>query len=240
MNKGKTAVILAAGMGSRLKDFTNKPKCLINFGTNTSIIERTCNILKKNKFKKIIVVTGFKQKEIKNKLKKKVLYRYFKNYRKTNNLQTLLSIKKELNKEFYCFFADLIFHEKILKKLEKRQDNFCMVVDRSKSLKDTMRIKVRGNNLQDIGGHISPISADGNFIGIAKFSKIGAILLKKYLISEKKNIKDYYTKAIQKLIKDKIKVNYLDNKRLFWNEIDTKKDYKKFKKMIDTGKIKYV
>ena len=61
MNKSKTAVILAAGMGSRLKDFTNKPKCLINFGTNTSIIERTCNILKKNKFKKIIVVTGFKQ-----------------------------------------------------------------------------------------------------------------------------------------------------------------------------------
>ena len=85
MNKNKLAVILAAGIGSRLKDFTNKPKCLIDFGTNVSIIERTYNILKKNKFKKIIVVTGFKHKEIKKKLKKKVIYRYFKNYRKTNN-----------------------------------------------------------------------------------------------------------------------------------------------------------
>ena len=59
-------------------------------------------------------------------------------------------------------------------------------------------------------------------------------------LNRKKNIKDYYTKAIQKLIKDKVKVNYLDNKKLFWNEIDTKKDYKKFKKMIDSRKIKYV
>ena len=97
MSKDKTAVILAAGVGSRLKDFTNKPKCLIDFDTNVSIIERTYNILKRNKFKKIIVVTGFKHKEIKNKLKKKVFYRYFRNYRKTNNLQSLLSIKKELN-----------------------------------------------------------------------------------------------------------------------------------------------
>ena len=72
MNKNKLAVILAAGIGSRLKDFTNKPKCLIDFGTNVSIIERTYNILKKNKFKKIIVVTGFKHKEIKKKLKKKL------------------------------------------------------------------------------------------------------------------------------------------------------------------------
>ena len=213
---------------------------MIDFGTNVSIIERTYNILKKNKFKKIIVVTGFKHKEIKKKLKKKVIYRYFKNYRKTNNLQSLLSIKKELKSEFYCFFADLVFDEKILKKLEKRLNNFCMVIDKNQSLKDTMRVKVRGNNLQDIGSHISPDSADGNFIGIAKFSKKGAKLLKKYLITERKNIKDYYTKAIQKLINDKVKVNYLDNNRLFWNEIDTKKDYKNFKKMIDSKKIKYV
>ena len=58
-------------MGSRLKDFTNKPKCLIDFGTNISIIERTCNILKKIDLK-IFIVTGFKQKEIKN-VKKKFL-----------------------------------------------------------------------------------------------------------------------------------------------------------------------
>ena len=240
MSKNKTAIILAAGVGSRLKDFTIKPKCLIDFGTDVSIIERTYNILKRNKFKKIIVVTGFKHNEIKSKLKKKVFYKFFKNYEKTNNLQSLLSIKRELNREFYCFFADLIFDEKILKKLEKRKNNFCMVIDRSKSLKDTMRVKVKGNNLQDIGSHISPASADGNFIGMAKFSKKGAIILKKYLIREKKNIKDYYTKAIQNMIKDRVKVNYLDNNRLFWNEIDTKKDYKKFKKMIDSRKIKYV
>ena len=64
-------------------------------------------------------------------------------------------------------------------------------------------------------------------------------MLKKYLNDEKNNNKDYYTKAIQNIILDKIKVNYLDNKGLFWKEIDTKEDYINLKKIIKKRKIVY-
>ena len=42
-----------------------------------------------------------------------------------------------------------------------------------------------------------------------------------------------------KVILDKIKVNYLDNKGLFWKEIDTKEDYINLKKIIKKRKIVY-
>ena len=44
------AVIMAAGKGSRGKNFFKKPKCLMNFGTKVTLIERTYNILKKYLF----------------------------------------------------------------------------------------------------------------------------------------------------------------------------------------------
>lgn len=235
----KTAIILAAGTGSRLKSFFKKPKCLMNFETNLTLIERTYNILKKNKFKKIIIVTGYKSSDIKKVLKKKVEYKHFDDFKKSNNLQTLLSVQKELNKEIYCFFADLVFDEIILRKLQNIKKKICMVIDTSKSLKNTMRVKIKKSEIKDIGSHIKPFYADGNFIGIAKFSKEGSILLKKYLKSEKNNKKDYYTKAIQNIILDKIKVNYLDIKGLFWKEIDTKEDYINLKKLIKKRKIFY-
>ena len=211
----------------------------MNFGTKVTLIERTYNILKKNKFQKIIVVTGHRPDDIKKVLKKKVSYKYFNNFKRSNNLQTLLSIQNELNKEIYCFFADVIFDEIILKKLENIKKDFCMAIDTSKSLKNTMRVNIRKNKIEDIGSHIKPNYADGNFIGIAKFSKNGSLLLKKYLNDEKNNNKDYYTKAIQNIILDKIKVNYLDNKGLFWKEIDTKEDYINLKKIIKKRKIVY-
>ena len=71
---------------------------------------------------------------------------------------------------------------------------------------------------------------DGNFIGISKFSKKGAIILKKNLIKLKNRYKDYYTIAIQKMIEEKIDISFVDCKKLFWKEIDTIKDYKELLK----------
>lgn len=213
----------------------------MNFETDTTLIERTCKILNNNNFKKIIIVTGYKYLDIKKKLKneKNIRFNYFRDYKKTNNLQTLLSIKSEIKNEFYCFFSDLVFDEEILKKLEKKKNDFCIVVDTSKSLKNTMRVKLKKKKIIDIGNHIKTNEANGNFIGIAKFSKKGSLLLKKNLVEERKNYKDYYTKAIEKIIKKGFEVNFFDSKSYFWKEIDTLSDYNELKKIIKKNKFKY-
>ena len=62
------AVILAAGMGKRLKDITlNTPKPLLKIA-NTTIIHYLVSCLKEIGIKDIYVVTGFKSKMIKKEL----------------------------------------------------------------------------------------------------------------------------------------------------------------------------
>ena len=83
------AVILAAGRGSRLqKTLKGKPKPLLKI-ENKSIINLLIGKLEKLKIKKI-VVTGFKSKIIKKRIRKKIKFIYYPNFNKTNNLHTLL------------------------------------------------------------------------------------------------------------------------------------------------------
>ena len=218
------AIILTAGLGSRLKKFINYPKSLIKINDTQSIIERIVLQLKSQGINEIYVVTGFKHELIKKELGKKVKYIYFKNIYKTNNLQTLLSVKNILNKPSVCLFADIIFDIKILKKILLKKEDIVLAIKKGKILKDTMRVKIKRKKIVDMGNQVKVENADGNFLGLAKFTKFGIKFLKKYLEKNKYNNKDYYTKAIVDMIKDNFTINYLDINKLFWKEIDTKKD----------------
>ena len=237
----KKAIILAAGVGSRIKKYHEKPKALLEFGKNKiTIIERLYRILKKKNFSKITVIAGFRDKLLRDKFSKKdVKYIKFKNYKNSNNLQSLLFARKELDAGFFCFFSDLIFDEKIIDKLLKIKSDFVLAIDTSKVLQNTMRIKLNSKTIKEIGNHITKKRGDGNFIGIAKFSKRGANMLKRYLNEEKKNKKDYYTIVFNKMVSSGQAINYYDCEGYFWKEIDTIRDFNEMKKIIKKNKFKY-
>ena len=137
----KRAIILAAGRGSRLKGFFNKPKCLIQLdSSNRTLLERTYENLIKSKVNDIHIVTGYKSSEIKKSLKKDVKYIHFKNYRKTNNLQTLLFVKHLLDRQFVCMFADIIYEKKIIDRLLKSNKKICLIVDTSNVLSSSFEV----------------------------------------------------------------------------------------------------
>ncbi len=219
------AIILAAGRGSRLKNHFKLPKCLIKLGTNKqTLLELSYINLIRSKIKNIYVITGYKSFEIQKRFKDKVKYLKFKNYKKTNNLQTLLFAKKLLNSSLICLFADIIYDRNIINKLKINNKKICLAIDTSNVLEGTMRVIIKKDKIIKIGSHIPVSEGMGNFIGIAKFSKNGALLIKKYLIKEKNNNKEYYTYVINKMIADGIKINYIDVKKNYWKEIDTNKD----------------
>lgn len=59
------AIILAAGLGSRLRPLTrNKPKCLLPISANESILGRQLRILKHFRIDTIIVIVGYKAETI--------------------------------------------------------------------------------------------------------------------------------------------------------------------------------
>jgi len=109
-----TALLLAAGTGSRLFPMTQKsPKCL-TFVNETSILERLIKSLKQNGFKRLVVVTGHLEDCIRNFLETragniKIEYVFSPLYKTTNNIYSLWMARKIINEPFVLIESDLVF-----------------------------------------------------------------------------------------------------------------------------------
>ena len=90
------AIILAAGMGKRLKHLTeNNTKCMVKVN-GISIIERTLRILDRKALNKIVIVVGYEGQKLVNYIESlnvatPIIYIWNNDYEKTNNI--LLSPK---------------------------------------------------------------------------------------------------------------------------------------------------
>ena len=120
MDKAKSisAIILVAGIGKRISDYTNKPKCLLKIN-GESLLLRNIRFLQYYGIKNIIVVTGYKShlieqeiNKIKNKISLKiVLNKRFKTHGNCYSLK--LGLKKITNDVIY-FDGDVVYEKKIL------------------------------------------------------------------------------------------------------------------------------
>lgn len=114
-----TALLLAAGMGSRLFPLTqNSPKCL-TLVNEISILERLVMGLKKQGFKRLVIVTGYLENCIREFLGTKsgnmtIEYIYSPLYNTTNNIYSLWMARKVINEPFMLIESDLVFDSSLL------------------------------------------------------------------------------------------------------------------------------
>lgn len=116
-------VILAAGMGKRLGNLTrNNTKCMIRVNGIT-LIDRALSQFSKLKLNRIIIVIGYKGKELKEYVGDNyngipIHYIYNPIYDKTNNIYSLSLAKKELQEDDTLLIeSDLIFEDAVLDKI---------------------------------------------------------------------------------------------------------------------------
>ena len=124
-------IILAAGSGSRLKNYTvNNHKSLLKLPNNQTILGRIISQFKKFGVNDISIITGHKSYLIKKKFKHLAKINYYKSFKSANNLHTLLAYKKLLKKQDTIIsFSDLIVSEKIIKKfINKKFSTFSVAV----------------------------------------------------------------------------------------------------------------
>ena len=118
------ALILAAGFGNRMKPLTNnKHKTLLEV-SNEPIIERIINSLVENKINKIYIVTGYRDKEIKEFINQtypelEITFIHNERYRETNNIYSLsLALEQiKFDKNLVLIESDLIYKKNVLTKL---------------------------------------------------------------------------------------------------------------------------
>ena len=117
-----TALLLAAGTGSRLLPLTNtSPKCL-TLVSEISILERLVENLRLQGFKKIVVVTGHLSFVIEDFLGTKyngmdIEYIHSPLYKTTNNIYSLWIVREKMTEPFVLIESDLVFDSRLLNEM---------------------------------------------------------------------------------------------------------------------------
>ena len=230
------AIILAAGVGLRIKPLTdNCPKCLLKVGDNT-ILEMMISHIQNCGINEIIFVVGYLKEQIKCYVKTKfpdlnVSFVTNDKYAETNTGYSLMLVKDFIQDSgFIKFDGDVVFDKKILKKLIECKHDNCLCIDKNINI-DAEEIKVimdNQNRILKANKTVNPKDAVGESIGIEKISKETAKLLFKELelmMQDKKNHQEYYEDAYERLIVNNVPFYALDISGLKWVEIDTREDF---------------
>jgi choline kinase len=234
--RAPVAVILAAGIGSRLSPLTdNCPKSLLSVGGST-ILERMIRNCLSCGMSQFVLVLGHRADEIRQFVDKtfrgiRVTYVINDRYCETNTGYSQMLASAAIGvAEFVKFDADVVFDVKILRQLldSDRQDILC--IDRNIALEDE-EVKVIANdqmNVLEVGKSVDPKLALGESIGIEKIGAgTGALLFAELseMMESPGNLQAYYEAAYAQLVGKGIEFYALDITGLDWTEIDTAQDF---------------
>ncbi|MBQ6150477.1 MAG: aminotransferase class I/II-fold pyridoxal phosphate-dependent enzyme [Mogibacterium sp.] len=142
------AVILAAGMGKRLKDLTrDNTKCMVKVNGMT-LIERMLRQIDAHDLSRIVIVVGYEGQKLIDyigTLDIRTPIEYINNpvYDKTNNIYSLSLAKDRLCKEDTLLFeSDLIFEDSVLDVLIDDPRDTLALVDKYESWMDGTCVKL--------------------------------------------------------------------------------------------------
>lgn len=142
------AIILAAGMGKRLKELTSdNTKCMVKVN-GVTLIERMLRQIEKQNVSRIVIVTGYEGRKLKDYIETLAIATpvvFIDNpiYDKTNNIYSLALASKELCEEDTLLFeSDLIFEDKVLDELVNDPRDTLALVDKYESWMDGTCVKL--------------------------------------------------------------------------------------------------
>lgn len=224
-----TAIILAAGLGSRLAPSTDgRPKCLLPLH-GRSILEWQLVLLEGCGIENITIIVGYRAESIRAVAGTRAAYATYPLFAHTNNLHTLQACGHTLAGDVVILFADVLIERAALERCLASPGDFVLLVDTARRLPDTMRVRLVDGLVKDIGAHVSVEEGQGNFVGIAKFSARGAARLRGELdrmVREGGFEAAYYTEALPRLAAqgERISIREIGAER--WREIDHEADYR--------------
>lgn len=149
------AIILAAGMGRRLGDYTKEnTKCMIPVN-GVRLIDRVLTYLLHLDISRVVIVVGYQRQNlidhVGNLYHNKLKIEYIENpvYDKTNNIYSLYLAKDILAADDTILLeSDLIYEEGILKMLVDAPDSNLALVAKYESWMDGTVVKIdEGNNI---------------------------------------------------------------------------------------------
>ncbi|MCU0363346.1 MAG: phosphocholine cytidylyltransferase family protein [Bacteroidales bacterium] len=230
------AVILAAGMASRLRPLTdNTPKCLLKAGSKT-ILERTIENIIANGIEDIVIVTGFLEHMIRNYVAMRFPGTRFKfchneRYASTNNIYSLWLAAKELEGHAMLLMdSDIVFDGRVITRLLNSGHSGCLALKRHDVSDEEIKVRTDERGcVREISKLVKPSEAAGESVGIELFGidlteRLFSSIHRLVEVEKRENI--FYEVAFQELADNNYDIFTVDITDYFCMEVDTADDLK--------------
>jgi choline kinase len=225
------AIILAAGRGMRLGSRLGaSPKCLLELGGAT-LLERQLASLRQSGVTSVTVVAGFEAARVASACAGLADVLVNDRYAETNSLFSLWLARPLLDEGFIVLNGDVLFHRQLLRDLlSSRFDDALLVAFRDPSSDpfgdEEMKVKVRSGRVADIAKTLDADEADGENVGIARFSRAGAALLVQLMdeIVSNGGAREFAPRAFQAFARRR-PLHAVGTRGYPWIEIDFPADY---------------
>jgi len=223
------AIILAAGIGSRLHPITlKKPKTLVTVN-NRPMIDYIIESLLYAGVAEIVVCTGYRSSQLHAHLseaysaKAKITFVENLSFQTTNNMYSLYLAREYLCGDVMLMNADLVFDKEIMAQLVV-QPGCAIAVDKGNYLEEAMKLVVADGIVSSISKQITRADAYGSSIDVYKLDAAATEVLAGYIqkIVEVEGQLNQWTEVLlDRVFKEKlIEARPYDIGDLRWYEID--------------------
>jgi L-glutamine-phosphate cytidylyltransferase len=248
-------IILAAGLGARLKEHTaEKPKCLLEFGKKT-LLQRQLDSYAANGIHDIHLVRGYMGEKIRYE---GITFHDNPQFRDNNILNSLFYAESALEGNVIVAYSDILFEPHVVAQLLKSDHDISIVTDidwRGRYLgrydhpieEAENVIFDHQHNVLRIGKNLSEhYGVHSEFIGMMKFTPSGAEAFKSSFRRAKSLYWDkpfqrapvfekaYLTDMIQEMADRGVLTHCVTIER-GWKEVDTVEDYERILKDLTEG-----
>lgn len=253
------AIILAAGMGTRLGVYTRDlPKCMLSFA-GRSLIEWQVETLRSVGIDDITIVKGYLPEKINISGTKTYINQ---NFAHTNMVESLFCAEKEMTGDLLVCYSDILYEQSVLRTVLKNTADIGVTVDKDywdywsarldNPLEDIESLVIdKDGAIVELGDtHCSREQAQIRYLGIIKFSARGLQHLKNVYQKNKSEYYDsdqpwlrsksfkkaYMTCMLQALVNSGHRIEPIFISR-GWLEFDTAQDYERVVEWENNGTL---
>ena len=243
--KTTAAVILVAGVGSRLRPLTDdRPKALVDIGGET-ILGRAVRLLAEYGVRKIVLATGYREDAVRAALQDApVAVEYCRNpeYDRTQNSVSLTLCRSAIGSDtFFKLDGDVVFQRQVLERLDASDSELAVAVDAGRTLDaEAMKVTVAasGLDISAFGKGIPLAESAGESIGIERIASRASGLLfdtMEQAIAQGETglyYEDFYSRLIAA---SRLRAEAVPVRDLPWTEVDDYADLEKARALVRSG-----
>jgi choline kinase len=238
-------IIIAAGRGRRLMPTTaDAPKCFAEV-QGKRLLDWNLAAFKEGGVTEVCFIGGYQIDKVKAQYPQ-FTFRHNDNWENNNILLSLMYAEDLMDQPFLCTYADVLFTSDVIKGILQHPGDIVLSADTCWMKRyehrtmhppdDAEKVIVANGLVTRVHRGIEPDKAHGEYTGLAKFSKTGAVQLKEHFHRCQKLYagkpfreavsfeKAYLILLLQEMIEHGVKMSHSDTPGNYM-EVDTQQDF---------------